>query len=463
MTKPRLLVGGLALVAAALAVGAFLVLRSGSERGAKGDSGSGEAIVVEAGKVSGAKFELGGQRHEAKLLETVGSSARVVFSSENPNEVTLTRGLPLEVDLSSDAVADASVTLTEVSQDSARLKIAPLSPRAWNETSFETSGGFRPYSHWNNAADEDFSVVPQDGSNLLLYVSADHKLNWERYDTAGALVTSPALALGTVDPGIGGTGINSVDGAVVGGKLAAVVASTRTGVSLRSYDENPVGAGQPLYIGKQLANPIVVPVGERAYVIASGKFDPPQGSGGPARMIVTEADLNDGPRIVRQEAVTDTQGRELDIASDAAFDSTSGRLVIVYKHRLPNNKVEIRLSALDPATLAPSWTSVLAPGAGRGVTPNVCVAASGGKATVVWIRDSAAEGGHQLNVVNADVASGELTSVWGGPTASSSPRMVDLFPCELVKNGSSLSYAYFDTYAKPDAPTGSPDRGRFVL
>jgi len=463
VTKPRLLVGGLALIAAALAIGAFLVFRSESGGDVKTDSGSAKPVIVVAEKGSATKFALGGQQHEAKLLETVGSSARIVFSSDSPSEVTLTLGLPAEVDLSSDAVADASITLTDVSQSSARLEIAPLGRRAWDETSFETSGGFRPYSHWNNSGDEDFSVVPQDGSNLLLYISADRKLNWERYDSSGALVTSPTLALGTIDPGIDKAAFNSVDGAMVGGKLAAVVASARGGVSLRSYDENLVGAGQSLYIGKQLANPIVVPVGERPFVVASGKFDPPEESGGSNRIIVTEADLNDGPRIVRQKAVTEATGRELDIASDAAFDPDSGRLVVAYKHRLPNNKLEIRLSALDPETLAPAWTSVLAPGAGRGVTPNVCVAASGGKATVVWIRDSAAEGGHQLNVVSADLASGELSSVWGGPTAKSSPRAVDLYPCELVESGSSLSFAYFDTHAKPDAPVGSPDRGRFVL
>lgn len=464
MTKPRLLVGGLALIVLALAAGAFLVLRSGSGGGGGNDSTGDRAIVVDAGKKSAAGFELGGERHTAKLLETVGSSARIVFSSQSPTEVTLTRGVPLEVDLNSDSVADATVTLTRASQDSAQLEIAPVSRRGWDESSFETSGGFRPYNHWNNSGDEDFSVVPQDGSNLLLYVSSDGKLNWERYDTSGALVTSPALALGTLDTGLGDAGrVNSVDGAMVGGRLAAAVASTRTGVSLRSYDENLVSTGQALYIGKQLANPIVVPVGERTYVIASGKFDPPQNEGATARMIVTEADLSDGPRIVRQDAVTDTQGCELDIASDAALDPASGRLVIAYKHRLPNNKLEIRLSALDPETLAPAWTSVVAPGAGRGVTPNVCVAASGGKATVVWIRDSAAEGGQQLNVVSADMASGTLSPIWGGPAASSSPRMVDLFPCELVQSGSALSFAYFDTYAKPNAPTGSPDRGRFVL
>ncbi len=468
MTKLRLLVGGLAMIVAVLAAGAFIVLRSGSDGDGGSDSGDsggdgGEAIVVEAGKGSPAGFELGGERHEARLIETTGSSARIVFSSDDPSEITLTRGVPSEVDLTSDAIADASVTLTEISQGSAQLEIAPLGRRSWDETSFETSGGFRPYSHWNNSGDEDFSVVPQDGSNLLLYVSADRKLNWERYDASGGLVTSPALALGTVDTGIGKTGINSVDGAMVGGRLAAVVASKGEGVSLRSYDEQLAGVGQPLYLGKQLANPIVVPAGERAYVIASGKFDSPQREGGNARLIVTEADLNDGPRIVREKAVTEATGRELDIASDAALDSTSGRLVVAFKHRLPNNKIEIRLSALDPETLAPAWTSVVAPGAGRGVTPNVCVAASGGKATVVWIRDSAAEGGHQLNVVSAEMGSGELRTVWGGPTAKSSPRMVDLYPCELVANGSSLSFAYFDTFAKPEAPSGSPDRGRFVL
>ena len=342
MTKPRLLVGGLALIVLALAAGAFLVLRSGSGGGGGNDSTGDRAIVVDAGKKSAAGFELGGERHTAKLLETVGSSARIVFSSQSPTEVTLTRGVPLEVDLNSDSVADATVTLTRASQDAAQLEIAPVSRRGWDESSFETSGGFRPYNHWNNSGDEDFSVVPQDGSNLLLYVSSDGKLNWERYDTSGALVTSPALALGTLDTGLGDAGrVNSVDGAMVGGRLAAAVASTRTGVSLRSYDENLVSTGQALYIGKQLANPIVVPVGERTYVIASGKFDPPQNEGATARMIVTEADLSDGPRIVRQDAVTDTQGRELDIASDAALDPASGRLVIAYKHRLPNNKLEI--------------------------------------------------------------------------------------------------------------------------
>ena len=65
---------------AALAVGAFLVFRSDRGGGGKKDSESAKPVVVTE-KGSAAKFELGCQRHEAKLLETVGSSARIVFSS----------------------------------------------------------------------------------------------------------------------------------------------------------------------------------------------------------------------------------------------------------------------------------------------------------------------------------------------------------------------------------------------
>jgi hypothetical protein len=455
--KRRLLAGGaMAALVAAGAAGAFLALRSG---GGGAEPQGGTRIVLErAGKP--VSFTIGGETHTAKLIETVGSSARVAFSSDAPSEVTLTEGRPVEVDLTSDSVDDASVTATQVSADSVQLLVAPLAHRSWDESGFRTQGGFRPYDHSGNAGGNDLSVVQQGGSYLLFYVSGDHKLNWERYDATGALVSSPELALGTLDPGAGNGKVLSVDAAALGSDLA-LATTTNAGLTLRRYDAELTSAGQPLYLGRSLAYPVVVPVDGTPYVVASGRFDSPQDEGGPDRLIVSEADLDGSPSMVRQRALTAPSGRERDSASDAAYDAASGSLIVAYKHRLQNNDTEIRLAAFDPKTLATDWTSVVAAADHwRGPDPDLCLAASGGKATVVWRTHDPVE---HLHVTEADLASGSLSQVWQGRSGVGAPRSYTRYPCELLHDGSRLLRAYYDWYARPEAPSGSPDRGRFVL
>jgi hypothetical protein len=465
MNRRRLLLVLIPTVVATVAV-TFLVLwlvfwRGGSTGVTQGEGGT---LEVQCSIDKPVGFEFGGEQHEAQLLETVGSSARIVFSSDSPNEVTLTRGLPAEIDLDSDALPDASATLVGLSSNSARIEIAPIGSLAWDETGFTTSGGFRPYKHSGNAGNDDFTVVPQDDSYLLLYVSEDRKLNWEGYDSTGALMTVPELRVGVVDPGMGTGKVSSVDGALLDGDIALAV-KTDAGVSVRTYDDDFFTGGQPLYVGRDMNDPVLVAGGEHTYVVTSGYFDPPRSNDGKKdRIIVTEADLSGSPVILRQDAVTDTQDRERDICCDAAWDEETGLLVVAYKHQVSSfSNTELRLTAVDPETLTQVWNSVVGPAAARSDKPDVSVASSGGTATLIWRHDSSADGGMKLHVSTADLANGEVTRVWDGQTAQDSPRALEGYPCDLVPYGSQFAFAYYDTHAKPEAPSGSPDRARFAL
>jgi len=244
-------------------------------------------------------------RTEDPLSLALTAGEPVAFTSDAPVEVTLSVGAPADVDLTSDAVPDAVITLTSTDGGSAHLALASPTAAIWDETGFTTSGGTRPYDHHNNAADEDLTVVPDtagpEGGFLLLHVSGDGR-------------------------------VTSVDAALLG-------------------------------------------------------------SGG-----------------------ADVAGREQDTALDAALDPASGTLVIASFHRTAGEQ-----------------------------------------------HDGPADGGQQLHVVTVAADDGAATRVWDGPTASGSPRAQVTHPMELVPVDEGLALALYDAHAKPDAPSGSADRGRFVL
>ena len=89
-------------------------------------------------------FQFQDETHSARLLEVVGSSARIELSS-SPTEVTLTAGQPQEIDLTSDSTPDATVELQSVSPSEATIVVTPLALRKWDETGFQTHGGLAPY------------------------------------------------------------------------------------------------------------------------------------------------------------------------------------------------------------------------------------------------------------------------------------------------------------------------------
>ena len=176
-----------------------------------------EPVAVSVTSGTPATFSWDGDEHQVTLVETDGSSARLSFASDEPLSVNLSTRTPTAVDLTADTVPDAVVTLTAVDGETADLSIASTVPATWNESGFTTAGGVRPYRHTGNSADEDHAVVPLDDGYLLLYVSADHKLNWERYDATGAQVTDPGLAVGVVETDPPGGRVTSVDAALLPG------------------------------------------------------------------------------------------------------------------------------------------------------------------------------------------------------------------------------------------------------
>lgn len=428
-----------------------------------------------------APFTWAGAAHEARLLETTGASARVTFASDTPVEVTLSVGAPTAVDLTFDAVPDAIITLTSTDGGSAQLALASPTAAIWDETGFTTSGGTCPFDHHNNAADDDLTVVPDttvsEGGFLLLYGSGDRKLNWERYDADGTQVAAPGLAAGVMEAGTGDGRVTSVDAAILdtGGADGAhpdlaVVVTTSAGTSLRLVDPVTLAGGPALHLGRALANPVVVAGSDGiAWVVAGGGYDPPQADDGLSRIVVSEVATLDGLRLERQEAVTDVAGREQDTALDAVLDPAGGTLVIAYLHRTTGEQRELRVTGVDVATLQPRWTTTVGPAAGRGAQATAAVGLEPdqgdgtGTATVVWRHDSRADGGQKLHVATVAADDGAATRVWDGPTASGSPRAQVTYPMELVPVDEGLALALFDSHAKPDAPSGSADRGRFVL
>lgn len=434
------------------------------------------AVSVETG--TPATFSWDGDEHQVTLVETGGSSARLSFSSTEPVEVTLSTRTPTAVDLTSDTVPDAVVTLTAVNGETADLSIASTVPATWNEGGFTTAGGVRPYRHTGNAADEDHAVVPVDGGYLLLYVSADHKLNWERYDATGTQVTDPGLAVGVVETDPAGGRVTSVDAALLPGGHLAVVTTTGAGTRLRLHDPETLAGGASVLLGRALVHPVVVAgdgstVGGSAgdgdpvagWVVAGGHPDDPEAHDGLTRVLVSEVVVDgDGVRLGRQEAVTDVSGRGLDTVSDAAVDLASDTLVVTHLHRTTGEQRELRAVGVDTAALTPRWNTAVAGPALRGSAPHGAVGIEPGTAaTVVWRHDGPTDGGEQLHVAGVALADGAVDRVWDGPTAEGSPRVQVGWPVELVTTPDGPAVTYYDGHARPEEPAGSPDRGRFTL
>lgn len=455
-----LIVSAVAVVVAALAIGGVVLWRGHRHRGGDTETPEGAQVLeCRIGVPQGFAFD--GESHTAELVESTDHSARIVFSSERPSEITLCERTTVQVDITSDAIADIEVTLTEAGADTATLQVLPIGFRTYDESTFVTDGGFRPYKHWNNAGDNDFALVREGGSALLLYTSEDRKLNWERYDPAGMLMTQPVLQVGVVEVASGDGKVISIDAAMAGDSVALVTV-TNAGTTLRLLDPATMRAAQPLHIGRSMADPVVLSTDDTIYVVASGGFDPPQESGGPARIIVTEVDTTDGLRVVRQEAVTAPTGREADLCCDAAFDAETNRILVLYKHRTTGENRELRVAGVDATDISVAWDVALGSAAMRGTKPDASIISAGGNATVVWRHDGPADGGQQLHVAAVDAANGQITRTWDGRASQASPGLAKGFPCQLV-TGTTLELAYFDTQANPAAASGSPDRGRFVV
>ncbi len=431
-----------------------------------------EPVAVSVTSGTPATFSWDGDEHQVTLVETDGSSARLSFASDEPLSVNLSTRTPTAVDLTADTVPDAVVTLTAVDGETADLSIASTVPATWNESGFTTAGGVRPYRHTGNSADEDHAVVPLDDGYLLLYVSADHKLNWERYDATGAQVTTPGLAVGVVETDPPGGRVTSVDAALLPGGHLAVVTTTGAGTRLRLHDPETLAGGASVLVGRALVHPVVVagdgPVA--GWVVAGGHPDDPEATDGLSRVVVSEVVVDgDGVRLGRQEAVTDVSGRGLDTVSAAAVDLASDTLVVTHLHRTTGEQRELRAVGVDTGALTPRWNTAVAGPALRGTSPHGAVAIDAGAddtgtaATVVWRHDGPTDGGEQLHVAAVTLADGDVERVWDGPTAEGSPRLQLGWPVELVTTPDGPAVTYYDPHARPEAPAGSPDRGRFTL
>ena len=225
------------------------------------------AVTIKLSPDEEVTFQFQDETHSARLLEVVGSSARIELSS-SPTEVTLTAGQPQEIDLTSDSTPDATVELQSVSSAEATLVVTPLALRKWDESGLQTQGGFAPYEV-KNYYEADPALLPEDGGNLLLlYAAQDQGIHWERYQADGSLITSPQLESGWLESVVGET--DAMDVAQFPGGPAVVLAK-RKSLLLYLLNSEMSQATSALSLGRYQDDPAIAAAGDKAWVVASGQ------------------------------------------------------------------------------------------------------------------------------------------------------------------------------------------------
>ncbi|MGZ3472826.1 MAG: hypothetical protein ACXVA6_22955, partial [Isosphaeraceae bacterium] len=264
------------VVVIAVGIAVWLLLSGHGEHGnggsvtSEGDSGSSTLatpVTVSLSSDQDISFDFGGETHQARLLEIVGLSARVRLSS-SPVELTLTTGSPQQVDLTDDSMPDATVELQNVSASEATIVVAPLERRTWDESGFQTQGGFAPFDV-ENYYETDMALLPEEGGNLLLlYAAQDQSIHWERYQADGSLVASPQLEIGWLESIVGET--DAMDVAQFPGGPAVVLAK-RNNLLLYLLDPDMHEATASLTLGRYQDDPAMAASGDKAWVVADGQ------------------------------------------------------------------------------------------------------------------------------------------------------------------------------------------------
>ncbi len=438
--------GAVVIIAAGIAV--WLLL---SGRGGHGDGGGvtseGETdsstlatpVTVSLSPDRDISFDFAGETHQARLLEIVGLSAKVRLSS-SPVELTLTTGSPQQVDLTDDSTPDATVELQNVSASEATIVLTPLERRTWDESGFQTQGGFAPYEV-KNYYEADMALLPEEGGNLLLlYAAQDQSIHWERYRADGSLITSPQLEIGWLESVVGET--DAMDVAQFPGGPAVVLAK-RNNLLLYLLDPEMNGIASSLTLGRYQDDPAITASGDKAWVVAGGQPETLglDEEGSRSKIVLTELGAGTPVSELRQRSISDP-GEGRDRYPDIAYDAESETLAVVYEREARGSVgTELRLAVVDPSGLTVEREITVAPDVPTGDTvPRSAVTAADGKAIVFWTTS----GETDIHVASVDLASGAVSTVWEGQSRQNTPDVSARFDVELVQLADGPALVYLD-------------------
>jgi hypothetical protein len=437
--------GAAVLIAISIAVW-LLVSPPGENQGTGGSTTGGTAATptpaapatVTLSLDQDTPFEFKGEPHQARLLQVVGSSARIRISS-SPIEVTLTAGQPAEVDLTDDSVADATVTLDEVSQSSVTMTVDPLAPRKWDESAFQTNGGLAPYDI-DHYYESDPALVPEtDGDLWLFYVAQDTRIHWERYRPDGQIIKDPELASGWLPAEID---TESIDAGMLPGGPAVAYASW--GLWLIPFDNDMVQQQPRLFIGQSLNYPSIAVHEDKMWIAAQGQPETLalDETGGKSKVVITELGTGTPVSYLRQRSVTDP-GEDRDLLPDIAYDDQTGKLAVVYQREAKGSTgAELRLAVVDPSTLTPERDISVAAKMPVGDVVQLCgVTAADRNAIVFWSTGGAAD----IHLATVDLAGGTVAPLWDGQSRNGAPDVTARFDVDLAILPSGPAMAYLDS------------------
>ncbi len=414
-----------------------------------------ESLTLDVGEPE--TFTFGGEQHTAELVECVGESACVVIAS-SPTPYTLAQGQPVPADLDQNAVADATITATEVGTNSATVTIAKPSYRTWDESDFTTAGGLAPYKIRQFYETDPSLIVRPDGTYMLFYVCGDlRSYQWEIYNPDGTQVTSPELGAGRLartaygDIGEFADAVGTPDGGAV------LTYISMHGVQLASFDERSTTIGSSSN-EEGLDWPALAADGNRFWLMATGFPDyvyRPTGAG--KGVVVTE--MHGGARTRNKVEVTWPGDGQRDITQDVAYDATTGTLVILYGRETGGSgQADPRLAIVDADSLeVVSDITLEGPALGfTGYPASGNVGCEDGVATLFWT----ASGDEALRLTWVDIAKGSVIDTWKGDPGESTPRVVGWYGTALVSTPDGLQLLYAD--AQPYGGDDDVDP-RFVL
>lgn len=434
------------IVVLAVALVAWLLLAGtgGNEGGGESTSGETEATPLPKTPTTftlspdeDVTFEFGGQTHQARLLEVVGSSARVRISS-SPIEVTLTAGQPAEIDLTDDSIADATAMVDAVSPSSVTMTVAPLPLRKWDESGFQTSGGLAPYDI-ESYYETDPALVPEpDGDLWLFYIAQDTRIHWERYRPDGQIISDPQLASGWLP--------NEIDTELMDADLlpgGPAVAYASRGLWLIPYDNDMVQQQPRIFLGRYLDHPSIAVHEDKMWVAADGQAETLalDETGGKIKIVITELTSGAPVSYLRQRSISDP-GEDRDHNPDIVYDAQSGKLVVVYERQdRGSTRAELRLAVVDPSNFTVEREVVVAPEIPfGGNVQNCAVTMFDGKALVFWTTGGAVD----LHLVTVDIASGTSTVLWEGQPGQDSANVNGFFDVDLAALPSGPALLYLD-------------------
>jgi len=438
-------------------------LSSCSRGGNMGGTGTGGGATLALAVGEPAEFSFGGETHTVELISVAGSSVELVLSS-SPQTLYVTEWQPQTADLNNDSVNEATVAVSDVGKDKAKVTIAGITTPSYDETSFETTGGLAPYNVSSFYEVDPSVVVLDDGSFVLFYNSADTTyVQWEHYNPDGMQVTSPRLGAGRFDA-VGGRQLGEYLDAVRAGGTTYIVAEATRGTYIGGFSLETASGGGGGLLTPWERNAALATDGTRVWMATAEAAKQYSQTGGtrPAVAVMTIAAGNTPGRMGTAK-VTEPPDKVQDVAPDIAYDATTDLLAVPYERFYTStNKYEVRLVVVDPKTLKAVHDVQIADpekrtgGGGSGVT----AIAENGAALVFW------ETGGNLNqhITTVDLKTGSVKNTFEGTNDTGIPGLtMNNWDVELIGLKTGPALLYLDRFASENDNATDDERHRFTL